>query len=100
MTDATPKYTRWTADECPDAGDGITIRPYDGSPNGDTEAAEIATVYDPANAPLIAAAPALLEALKRLRDCPALMLDGQEPEDVAAIEAASDAIAAAEGRTP
>ena len=36
----------WTVDECPDANGHWTIRLADGSPNGNTEAEPIATVFD------------------------------------------------------
>jgi hypothetical protein len=36
----------WQVDECPDANGYVTIRLYDGSPNGNTQAPPIATVYD------------------------------------------------------
>lgn len=54
----------------------------------------VAVAYDRADMELLAAAPELLAALRRLRDCPALCLEGLEPEDIAAVRAASDAIAA------
>jgi hypothetical protein len=53
-----------TVDECPDALGFSTIRVADGSPNGDTAADVIATVYLPEFAPIMAAAPAMLEALQ------------------------------------
>ena len=42
----------------------MTIRPDDGTANGDTDSQPIAMVYDPKNGPLIAAAPDMLEALQ------------------------------------
>lgn len=50
-----------------------------------------------ANARLIAAAPDMLAALRRLLDCPALRLEGHEYEDELAIDLARHAIAKAEG---
>ncbi len=40
-------------DECPDANGNFTIRPYDGSPNGDIYADTIGTIYDKEQAELI-----------------------------------------------
>ena len=51
-----------------------------------------------ANAALIAAAPDLLEALKRLLACPALNEEAVEPETLYAVKQAGAAIAKAEGR--
>ena len=53
-----------------------------------------------ANARLIAAAPDMLEALRRLLDCPALNMDSLEPGDVTAISVARDAIVKATGTNP
>jgi len=47
--------TRWTVDECPDARGFWTIRRADGTPNGNTEAPPIATVYGLALAETIVA---------------------------------------------
>lgn len=55
---------KWQADDCADANGHITIREWDGSPNGDTGKQPIATVYDAGSALKIAAAPDLLEACK------------------------------------
>jgi len=52
----------WNKDEQGDANGNFTIRPDDGSTNGDTHAEVIATVYTEEDARLIAAAPELLEA--------------------------------------
>lgn len=41
------------ADECPDANGFVTLRPFDGSPNGDTIEQPIATVYDSGHASFI-----------------------------------------------
>lgn len=57
----------WTVDECEDANGNLTIRPSDGSRNGNTERQPIATVYGSApSANLMAAAPAMLAALQAL----------------------------------
>lgn len=56
---------KWTIDECPDANGNTTIRTYDGTPNGDTEAEPIATVYGE-HAVLVCCAPRLLEALEAI----------------------------------
>lgn len=61
-----PPTRRWVVDECPDAYGHWTIRPDDGTPNGDTEAEVIATVYDEDDARRIAAAPELAEAVNDL----------------------------------
>lgn len=55
-----------SVDECPDALGFSTIRVADGSPNGDTDADVIATVYLDEFAPVIAEAPAMLAALQAL----------------------------------
>lgn len=54
----------WIADENEDGRGFTTIRRADGTPTGDIEAPEIATVYAAIDADLIAAAPELLAALK------------------------------------
>lgn len=56
------KHTSWVLDECRDANGFYTVRIADGSPNGDTGACPIATVYQDHNAALIAAAPDMLAA--------------------------------------
>lgn len=53
---------------------------------------------DEANAHLIAAAPDLLESLRRLLDCCELNLDEMEPETLLRIYEARAAIAKAEGQ--
>ena len=58
---------RWTMDKCPDAHGFSTIRPSDGSINGDTDAQPIATVYRPDHALLIATAPETAAERDRLR---------------------------------
>ena len=64
------KHTeRWTADPITDAQGNITIRPYDGSPEGDIDAQPIATVYDTASALIIETAPELLEACELVAAC-------------------------------
>jgi hypothetical protein len=73
----------WIADECFDASGFITIRVADGTPNGDADEQPIATVYSEAHARLIAAAPELLEALKRLLD-PSLKKDIREADEARA----------------
>jgi len=62
MTQHTPGP--WTVDDCPDADGYDTIRLADGTLNGNTEAQPIATAYS--HSALIAAAPAMLEALRKL----------------------------------
>jgi len=52
---------------------------------------------DEANARLIAAAPAMLGALRGLLDCCELNMDDMEPETVGAIDAARAALSAATG---
>lgn len=54
----------WKVDECADANGFATIRPDDGSANGDTDAQPLATVYDWNAARIMAAAPAMLAALE------------------------------------
>lgn len=92
---------QWTADECTDANDFVTIRPADGSPNGDTDADPIATVYDEEHAGLVAAAPALLAMLKRVLNARPLPDDLRRISDatIAAYDAAEALIATVEGRT-
>ena len=58
----------WIVDECPDAHGNLTIRVADGSPNGNTELEPIATVFDPANAPLVALSPLFRDTLERVLD--------------------------------
>lgn len=100
----TTKHTPgpWTADECTDHDGYRTIRPGDGTPNGDIHAEVIATVYEDADAQLIAAAPELLEALRTLyRDVEFLIEDGTLPASArnhAAMSEARAAIQKAEGR--
>ena len=65
---------RWTMDKCPDAHGFSTIRPSDGSINGDTDAQPIATVYRPDHALLIATAPETAAERDRLRAVNAAML--------------------------
>lgn len=60
---------RWQMDECPDANDDYTIRPFDGTANGNTDEPIIATVYTYGEAKLIEATPDLLEACKGLLIC-------------------------------
>lgn len=66
MTPHTPGS--WTVDECPDASGFHTVRSADGTPNGNTEAEPIATVYEESDAALIAAAPDLLALVRKLCD--------------------------------
>lgn len=53
----------WKVDECADANGFATIRPDDGSANGDTDAQPLATVYDWNAARIMAA------ALRALAEC-------------------------------
>ena len=46
---------KWIVDECPDAHGNWTIRIDNGTPNGDTEADVVATVYGQALAETIVA---------------------------------------------
>jgi hypothetical protein len=87
-------------DEPEDAGDDLPATHADPGPDGRGVLArdESISPEDLANARLIAAAPELLDALRRLMDCPDLCLDTLEPESDSAIEAARAAIAKAEGR--
>lgn len=65
----------WTVDECEDANGNLTIRPSNGSRNGNTERQPIATVYGSApSANLMAAAPAMLAALREVEKCPHAMV--------------------------
>ena len=89
----------WTVDDCPDADGYDTIRLADGTLNGNTEAQPIATAYS--HAALIAAAPAMLEALRSCLD----LLEANESDDEWGREfakpradAARAALAAAEAR--
>ena len=98
---------KWTVDECEDARGFFTIRPHDGTPNGDFEADPIATVYDANHAHLVAAVPEMLAALKRLETAAqnrdnvmgdlCRLLDAKA-ELLAAAAAARDIIAKAEHR--
>jgi hypothetical protein len=63
------------------------------------EGKRIAIAYGDANAYLIAAAPELLSALKRMIGCPDVNLDELSPETLKALDDANNAIAKAEGRT-
>lgn len=63
-----PEDVRWKIDECLSPGGFYTIRPYDGTPNGNTEAQPIATVYREEDARLIAAAPDLLKVARAYRN--------------------------------
>jgi len=56
----------WIADECCAFSGHVTIRMADGTPNGDTDRQPIATVYDAADAPMVAAAPDAIAALRAL----------------------------------
>lgn len=47
---------KWVVDECPDASGNWTIRVDDGTPNGNTDAGVVATVYGLALAEHIVAA--------------------------------------------
>ena len=49
----------WITDQCPDANGHHTIRPNDGSHNGDCEAQPIATVYDSQHTRIIELSPEL-----------------------------------------
>lgn len=69
----TPLFTPgpWTVDECPGSLGHWTIREADGTPNGDTDAYPIATVYTQptggegeANAKLVATAPTMFAAIE------------------------------------
>lgn len=96
----------WNADEQPDAYGYGTIRPCDGTENGDTSAQPIATVYEYANARLIAAAPDLLAALRAAVEYLGCALAGanlkatgyDREAGVEEYQAALAAIAKAEGR--
>jgi type VI protein secretion system component VasF len=87
----------WTADECVDARGFTTIRPSDGSANGDTDVEPIATVYREADAPLIAAAPDLLASLQELHAFAAACMRVVVKPEHAACAAALDAEVAAAG---
>jgi hypothetical protein len=58
----------------------------------DQTGVNIAVAYDKKHAALVAAAPALLDALARLVQCPDLCLDSLETETREAIRQADDAI--------
>lgn len=80
------------------------VRPHDIGLTVETEAGEpvalpcsTPTVSAPGNARLIAAAPALLAALKWAVDCPDMNLDDMDPDTIAALDGARQAIAKAEG---
>lgn len=64
---AKAKHTPWTVDECEDAHGNITIRPADGTTNGDTSSSPIATVYHTQHAAIIAAAPETAAERDRLK---------------------------------
>lgn len=93
--------TRYVVDECRDVHGWLTIRESDGSPNGDTNAHPVATVYaDLAHhqvAELLAAAPEMLECCEATL---AYMLDdSRSPRRRAAnIKALRTAIAQAKGK--
>ena len=55
---------KWTADVVRDIRGFTTIRHDDGTDTGDIGEQPIATVYDPRNAPVVVAAPELLEACR------------------------------------
>ena len=102
MTQHTPGP--WTVDDCPDADGYDTIRLADGTLNGNTEAQPIATAYS--HAALIAAAPAMLEALKAVESeitrlerisKQAFSIDEVHPAVGRVADATRAAIAAAEG---
>lgn len=63
-----PISNGWTVDECPDAFGYWTIRPADGTVNGDIHEEPIATVYEHENSGPIAAAPEMVDALERIYD--------------------------------
>jgi len=95
----------WTVDDCPDADGYDTIRLADGTLNGNTEAQPIATAYS--HAALIAAAPAMLEALKAVESeitrlerisKQAFSIDEVHPAVDRVAIATRAAIAAAEGK--
>jgi hypothetical protein len=92
----------YTIDECRDAQGFVTIRRFDGSPNGDTEAQPIATVYVESAAPLFAASPDMLAALESahylLSELRAHELD--DPDSVATMAAIEAAIRKARPDTP
>lgn len=47
---------RFTVDECPDAYGFATVRVFDGTPNGDTDQAPVATFYNREDAELFVGA--------------------------------------------
>lgn len=89
---------RWTADECLSLGGFVTIRPYDGTPNGDTEAHPIATVYQHQHGAVIAAAPDLLAAARAALVYVGDVETDDSPEAVETRRVLRVAIAKAEGR--
>ena len=73
---------------------------YQGLVIDDTTGANIAVTYKAEDAPLVAAAPELLDALNAVLASPDLNLENMEAETIRVIQNARAAILKAEGDTP
>ena len=91
---AVSQFPQLQADECLNPNGFTTIRPYDGSPNGDTDKQPIATVYDPGHAQAIVRACNNAQRLAdALKDCIAALDLAHDWPSEAQQEAAKSALA-------